>query len=148
MNQLAASFVGAFLPDKRMEEFRKLARNQYDSGNLMVAGWCKASTSAMKRGVSITEWRQWEALDGFQDWWSELFPEFGGITIADLRAAEHEFWAGMVEGLVAREAWAFGIYAKAASAQKAAEQHNQSQLEEWLEESPASGWITQTAEAK
>ena len=148
MDTLTMALTGQFIADKRMEDFRKLARNQYDSGNLMVAGWCKASNAAMKRGISITEWRQWEALDGFQEWWAETIPEIGGITISDLRAAEHEFWSGMVEGLVAREPWAFSIYAKAATAQKAAEQHNESQLEEWLEESPASGWITQTAEAK
>ena len=96
MDTLTMALTGQFIADKRMEEFRKLARDQYDCGNKMVSKWCKASRQAMKREVSITEWKGWERLDGFMDWWNEEFPEFGGVTIADLRCAEHEFWSGIV----------------------------------------------------
>ena len=148
MDALTMALTGQFIADKRMEEFRKLARDQYDCGNKMVSKWCKASRKAMKREVSITEWKTWERIDGFMEWWNEEFPEFGGVTIADLRCAEHEFWNGIVEAMSEREAWAFGIFAKAAAAQKAAEQHNNGELEEWLNEPEGKGWFSEAAEAK
>ena len=124
MDHLTMALTGQFIADKRMEQFRKLARDQYDCGSKMVSKWCKASRKAMKREVSISEWKSWERLDGFMDWWNEEFPEFGGVTIADLR------------------------FAKAASAQKAAEQHNNGELEEWLSQPEGKGWFAETAEAK
>ena len=148
MDTLTMALPGQFIADKRMEQFRKLARDQYDCGNKMVSAWCKASRKAMKREVSITEWKSWERLDGFTDWWNEEFPEFGGVTISDLRCAEHEFWSGIVEAMSEREAWAFSVFAKAAAAQKAAEQHNNSELDDWLTEPEGKGWFVETAEAK
>ena len=148
MDRLTMALTGQFIPDGRMNEFRKLARSQYDGGNKMVAYWCKASRKAMKREVSINEWKSWEKLEGFQEWWNEEFPEFGGITVSDLRSAEHEFWNGLVEAMSEREAWAFGVFAKAAATQKSVEQDSDGQLEEWLGKDAGKGWFHETAEAK
>ena len=37
MNSLTMALTGHFVADKRMEQFRKLARDQYDNGNKMVS---------------------------------------------------------------------------------------------------------------
>ena len=53
-----------------------------------------------------------------------------------------------MEAMSEREAWAFGVFAKAAATQKAVEHNSGEQLEEWLDQSTGKGWFTETAEAK
>tara|TARA_R110002020_G_scaffold57022_4_gene157210 strand:+ start:702 stop:974 length:273 start_codon:yes stop_codon:yes gene_type:complete len=36
------------------------------------------------------KWKRWMSVDGFMDWWVEMFPEHGSITIFDIRALEYE----------------------------------------------------------
>lgn len=148
MDALTMAVTGQFIPDQRMLEFRLLARLQYDSGERLVSQWCQASRGIMLVPVNITEWKGWERIDGFVDWWSDEFPELGGVTLTDLRCAEHEFWSGVVEAMANREAWAFGIFAKAAAAQQVAEQHNSGELDDWLGATEGGGWFSETAEAK
>ena len=148
MDALTMAVTGQFIPDQRMLEFRLLARLQYDNGEKLVSQWCKASRNMMSAPVNISEWKSWERIDGFVDWWSDEFPELGGVTLTDLRCAEHEFWSGVVQAMANREAWAFGIFAKAAAAQQAAEQFNSGELDDWLGATEGGGWFSQTAEAK
>ena len=69
-----------FQPTNRQEDTRRRARDLYDNGYRLVGEWCRKLPD-----LTIGEWNQWERTEGFRGWWSEMFPEHAGVTLAQRR---------------------------------------------------------------
>jgi hypothetical protein len=126
-----------FKPNQEQIEARRTARSLYDSGMYLVGEWVKRIPK-----LTLYKWQGWEKTDGFLDWWSELLPEHGGITLTDLKALEFEanrcLMAAMQEGDMA----ATKIVIQMVSHAKEAKAIEDKSLDEWFHSSEAddNGW--------
>jgi len=83
-----------FDPSEEQIETRRIARSLYDDGYFLVSDWCRRIPE-----LTLGKWRDWEATEGFMDWWIELLPEQGGITLSDLKTLETEAMRCLLRGL-------------------------------------------------
>ena len=125
-----------FCASEEQVEIRRKARGLYDSGICLIGEWCRKIPS-----LTVQKWRLWEHTDGFMDWWTELFPEHGGVTISDLRALEFEANRSLMRGLLEGDMAATKMVIQMVSNAKEAQSIGDKSLDEWFT-SPAesNGW--------
>jgi hypothetical protein len=70
-------------------------------------------------------------MDGFLDWWSELLPEHGGITLSDLRALEFEANRTLMRALMEGDMVATKIVIQMVGNAKESQQISDKSLDEW-----------------
>ena len=87
--------MSKFKPTEEQVKIRRSARAMYDSGVYLVGEWVARIPT-----LTLSKWRSWEGKAGFMDWWSELLPEHGGITLSDLRALEFEANKSLMRALM------------------------------------------------
>ena len=138
--------AGLWLPTDRQQRFRHLAELLWFDGQAGITTALRACrllslgiqpdpqsrlSEAIEQGmfswqgvaVSIREYKGWEKLEGFLDWWSDAFPAVQGPTKTDMMQADGLYWASLVQGLAAGERSHMMIYAQAKlAAQKIPEQ--------------------------
>ena len=72
-------------PTEEQADVRSQARRLYDQGVKLVGQWCHRIPN-----LTMRKWNQWMGIDGFLDWWRDLFPEHSSITMVDILALEYE----------------------------------------------------------
>tara|TARA_R100001129_G_scaffold122055_1_gene84918 strand:+ start:143 stop:535 length:393 start_codon:yes stop_codon:yes gene_type:complete len=126
-----------YQPSDIQIETRQVARSLYDQGYRLVGEWCRRIPQ-----LTPKLWGTWEREDGFQDWWSELFPEHAGTTISDLRALEFEANRALMMGLADGDLGAAKLVVQMVQNAQL-NQHADSTLEEWYSEGSEedNGWM-------
>jgi|TARA_R100000655_G_scaffold22701_1_gene45827 hypothetical protein len=126
-----------YQPSDIQIETRQVARSLYDQGYRLVGEWCRRIPQ-----LTPKLWGAWEREDGFQDWWSELFPEHAGTTISDLRALEFEANRALMMGLADGDLGAAKLVVQMVQNAQL-NQHADSTLEEWFSEGSEedNGWM-------
>ena len=91
--------------------------------------------------MTVQKWKLWESTDGFMDWWTELFPEHGGVTISDLRALEFEANRSLMRGLLEGDMAATKMVIQMVSNAKDAQNISDKSMDEWFASSEENnGW--------
>ena len=126
-----------FTPTKEQVEARRTARSLYDNGLYLVGEWVKRIPK-----LTLYKWTSWEKTEGFLNWWSELLPEHGGITLTDLKALEFEANRSLMAAMMEGDMSATKIVIQMVSNAKDAKQIEDKSLEEWFTSSDAenNGW--------
>jgi len=131
-----------FQPSQEMIQVRRSARKLYDEGLKLVGEWCKKIPS-----LTPGTWRKWEAQGGFLDWWSELFPEHGGVTICDLQALEYEANRALMNALTEGDLQAVNMVIKMMGMRQAANTVDETGLDDWFKAEADGSWIPEVAKA-
>jgi len=129
-----------FKPTSIQAETRQLARSLYDQGYRLIGEWCRRIPY-----LTPKIWSEWELTDGFQDWWTELFPEHAGTTITDLRALEFEANRALMSGLIDGDLSAAKLVVQMVQNANL-KQSRDSTLEEWFSEGSEdeNGWMPES----
>ena len=129
-----------FEPTSIQAETRQLARSLYDQGYRLIGEWCRRIPH-----LTPKIWSEWELTDGFQDWWTELFPEHAGTTITDLRALEFEANRALMSGLIDGDLSAAKLVVQMVQNANL-KQSRDSTLEEWFSEGSEdeNGWMPES----
>jgi len=102
--------------------------------------------------IMMSEWRRWEGMDGFVDWWADRLPQYSETTILDLRMQGQAFFQGITRGMVNGEGWAFNAHVKTLALEKYAQGRNNpvaTDVSDWLADSQKeTNWTRNVAEAK
>lgn len=131
-----------FRPTQEMIEVRRVARRLYDQGLRLVGEWCSKIPS-----LTPKVWKCWERLDGFMDWWTELFPEHGNVTLSDLQALEFEANKTLMNALAGGDLQAVGMVIKMMGLRSASAVSDESGLEDWFTPDADGDWIPPIAKA-
>ena len=118
--------MSRFKPTEEQVKVRRTARSLYDSGRYLVGEWVSRIPS-----LTLTKWRSWEEVKGFLDWWSELLPEHGGITLSDLKALEFEANRSLIRAMMEGDLAATKIVIQMVSNAKESQQIADKSLDEW-----------------
>ena len=125
-----------FHPSEEQVQIRRSARGLYDNGSYLVGEWVARIPT-----LTLFKWRGWEQTDGFLDWWSELLPEHGGITLSDLKALEFEANRSLMRALMDGDMAATKIVISMVSQARDAQQISDNSLEDWFDSSrEQNGW--------
>ena len=116
-----------FCASEEQVEIRRKARGLYDSGICLIGEWCRKIPA-----LTVQKWKLWERTDGFMDWWTELFPEHGGVTISDLRALEFEANRSLMRGLLEGDMAATKMVIQMVSNAKDAQNISDKSMDEWF----------------
>lgn len=97
--------------------------------------------------VTITEFKSWERLEGFNTWWEKTFPEVSELTETDIRIMDHAFWDATIKGMLRGDSKHSANYAKA-RALMVDQTPGDDSLKAYRESHQGNGWKTpQLAEA-
>lgn len=118
--------MSRFKPTEEQVKVRRTARSLYDSGCYLVGEWVSRIPC-----LTLSKWRSWEEVKGFLDWWSELLPEHGGITLSDLRALEFEANRSLIRAMMEGDLAATKIVIQMVSNAKESQQIADKSLDEW-----------------
>jgi len=126
-----------FNPTKEQTETRRSARSLYDNGLYLVGEWVKRIPK-----LTLFKWQNWEKTSGFLDWWTELLPEHGGITLSDLRALEFEANRSLMVAMIEGDMAATKIVIQMVSNVKESKEIADKSLDEWFASSDteSNGW--------
>ena len=125
-----------FYPTKEQQQVRKKARELYDLGICLIGEWCRKIPA-----LTLTKWKKWEVQDGFENWWTELFPEHGGVTLFDIKALEFEANKALMRGLLDGDMAATKMVVHMVSTAKEAQEINDKSLDEWFTQpTEKNGW--------
>lgn len=130
--------MATFRPTEEQERVRSKVRRMYNQGQRLVGEWCGKIPE-----LTMRKWGKWERSVGFLDWWSDLFPEHGLVTIADLRALEFEANKALMANLAEGDMQAVSMVLKMVSlASNRSDQAAEDSLDEWFIVDPGNnGWI-------
>jgi len=112
---------------REQEKIRAAARALYDSGYCLVGEWVKRIPS-----FTIKKWTSWERLDGFMEWWIEVFPEHNGVTISDLRALEFEAGRTLLRALQEGDMAATKVVLQMVNSMREAQTIADKGMDEWF----------------
>lgn len=126
-----------FEPTKEQESIRRQARGLYDSGMCLVGEWCRQIPK-----LTMTKWKIWEQDEYFVNWWTELFPEHSGITLADLKALEFEANRTLMRGLLEGDIQATKIVIQMVNSAKDSRVIADKSMDEWFNapQQTMNGW--------
>jgi len=128
-----------FVPTENHRRIRREARDLYDRGYRLVGEWCRKIPE-----LTLNRWQSWEKQPGFLDWWSDLFPEHGEVTFADLKSMEFEANRAIMMALAEGDLNAAKLVISMVTAAKAAGISEDSGISEWFA-SPegGNGWVAE-----
>jgi hypothetical protein len=128
-----------FVPTEEHKKVRRQARDLYDRGFRLVGEWCRKIPA-----LTLSVWAGWESQAGFLVWWSELFPEHGEVTLADLKAMEFEANRCIMTALGEGDLSAAQLVLKMVTAARAAKTAEDSSLGEWFAATErGNGWVAE-----
>tara|TARA_R110000737_G_scaffold267690_1_gene275242 strand:- start:315 stop:722 length:408 start_codon:yes stop_codon:yes gene_type:complete len=126
-----------FKPTQEQADTRRSARSLYDNGMYLVGEWVKRIPK-----LTLFKWQSWERTDGFFDWWAELLPEHGGVTLSDLRALEFEANRSLMTAMMEGDLGATKIVIQMVSNVKESKEIADKSLDDWFAASDTekNGW--------
>lgn len=131
-----------FNPTSEMRQMRGDARRLYDQGFRMVGEWCQKLPN-----LTMRIWSSWERMDGFLDWWSDLFPEHANCTVADLRSLEFEANKALMAAITNGDLQAVNLVIKMMGLRDANKATGDTTMSEWFEPGSDGGWSPPIADA-
>ena len=125
-----------FCPSEEQVQIRRSARGLYNNGMYLGGEWVARIPT-----LTLSKWRNWENTKGFMDWWSELLPEHGGVTLSDLKALEFEANKSLMRAMMEGDLAATKIVISMVSQAREAEKITDNGMEEWFDSSTEqNGW--------
>jgi hypothetical protein len=125
-----------FEPTEEQIDIRSQVRRLYDQGVKMVGQWCHRIPN-----LTIRKWNKWMSEEHFLDWWIEMFPEHGCITMVDIRALEYESTQTLMENISNGDMQAVQLAMKMVEmARERSEVTSDQSLDKWFE-SEDSEWF-------
>ena len=131
-----------FNPTPEMRQIRGDARRLYDQGYRRVGEWCQKLPN-----LTMRIWNSWERMNGFLDWWSDLFPEHANCTVADLRSLEFEANKALMAAIANGDLQAVNLVIKMMGLRDANKATEDTSMSEWFEPGADGGWSPPIADA-